>query len=503
MIDYRRRMRVNLAIAATGLALFAVFPLFANSGLVFLAGLVAINIVFGLSWNLLFSGVGLLSFGHAMFFAGGAYAMAVLSLRVPELPFVLGLFLGALTGGLIALVFGFIALRRASGVYFAVLTLAFSELIHIFITKTTFLGRNDGLVGIPRPVIDLGIASIDLTSAGAYYYFIILAMAAVAFALWAFQNSPAGRLIRAIKQDPVARSTAFLRHRYTLMAAHRLRAVRLDRGILRLPSWCLSPRSLRLKSPTGQSRPNPSCSRCWAAPGISGARPSSHPVWRHRLRHAGHVRPVRDHCRCAAAGRGPADAGRIAGLPARPPRRCPPVGPCCKRCLHGQGGESDMTRLMVAKGIHKSYGRVRVLEDVDFDLEEGEAHVVIGPNGAGKTTLFRCLSGESRINGGTITLGGRDITALDGWQRVKLGIGRSFQVARIFPDMSAFENLIVAIETRERVDKGLKSTFGLVAPRREVREEAERLVVELGWRAASTSRPARFPMATRGGLNWP
>ena len=139
-----------------------------------------------------------------------------------------------------------------------------------------------------------------------------------------------------------------------------------------------------------------------------------------------------------------------------------------------------MTRLMVAKGIHKSYGRVRVLEDVDFDLEEGEAHVVIGPNGAGKTTLFRCLSGESRINGGTITLAGRDITGLDGWQRVKLGIGRSFQVARIFPDMSAFENLIVAIETRERVDKGLKSTFGLVAPRSEVREEAERLVAELG-----------------------
>lgn len=139
-----------------------------------------------------------------------------------------------------------------------------------------------------------------------------------------------------------------------------------------------------------------------------------------------------------------------------------------------------MTMMMEARGIHKSYGRVKVLENVDFDLIEGEAHVVIGPNGAGKTTLFRCLSGESRINGGTITLGGNDITALDGWQRVKLGIGRSFQVARIFPDMSAFENLIVAIETRERVDKGLKSTFGLVAPRREVRDEAERLVAELG-----------------------
>ncbi|PHP65782.1 ABC transporter ATP-binding protein [Zhengella mangrovi] len=139
-----------------------------------------------------------------------------------------------------------------------------------------------------------------------------------------------------------------------------------------------------------------------------------------------------------------------------------------------------MTRMMEARGIHKSYGPVRVLEDVDFDLEAGEAHVVIGPNGAGKTTLFRCLSGESRIDGGTITLAGEDITGLAGWQRVKRGIGRSFQVARIFPDMSAFENLIVAIETRERVDKGLKSTFGLVAPRAAVRGEAEDLVVELG-----------------------
>lgn len=139
-----------------------------------------------------------------------------------------------------------------------------------------------------------------------------------------------------------------------------------------------------------------------------------------------------------------------------------------------------MTRIMEARAIHKSYGRVSVLENVDFDLEEGEAHVVIGPNGAGKTTLFRCLSGESRINSGTITLAGQDVTAMAGWQRVQLGIGRSFQVARIFPLMSAFENLIVAIETRERNAKGLWSTFGHIAPKRDVLVEADRLVQELG-----------------------
>lgn len=139
-----------------------------------------------------------------------------------------------------------------------------------------------------------------------------------------------------------------------------------------------------------------------------------------------------------------------------------------------------MTRIMEAHAISKSYGLVKVLEGVDFDLEEGEAHVVIGPNGAGKTTLFRCLSGESRINSGRIMLAGEDVTELDGWQRVQRGIGRSFQVARIFPLMSAFENLIVAIETRERNDKGLWSTFGHIAPQRVVLDEAERLVRELG-----------------------
>ena len=139
-----------------------------------------------------------------------------------------------------------------------------------------------------------------------------------------------------------------------------------------------------------------------------------------------------------------------------------------------------MTRIMQARAMSKSYGPVKVLENVDFDLEEGEAHVVIGPNGAGKTTLFRCLSGESRINSGTITLAGQDVTALEGWQRVQRGIGRSFQVARIFPKMSAFENLTVAIETRERNEKGLWASFGHIAPRRAVLDEAEALVRELG-----------------------
>lgn len=203
MTDFRARFWLNLLVALVGLALFALVPSVFNRGVVFLAGLVAINVVFALSWNLLFAGVGLLSFGQAMFYAGGAYMVAVLSLHVPGMPFLLALLAGALTGGAIAFVFGVVALRRASGTYFAILTLAFAELVHIVITKTNFLGRNDGLVGIRRPVIDLGPFELNLATGNSYYYFLVTAMALAAFVLWCVQNSPAGRLMQAIRQDPV------------------------------------------------------------------------------------------------------------------------------------------------------------------------------------------------------------------------------------------------------------------------------------------------------------
>jgi branched-chain amino acid transport system permease protein len=203
MTDYRSRMLTTLLVLAIGLGLFALVPTFANSGLVFLAGMVAINIVFALSWNLLFSGIGLLSFGHAMFFAGGAYTFAVLSTKYAGIPFFLMLLCGAAVGGILALVFGFVALRRASGIYFAILTLAFAEFIHIIITRTTFLGRNDGIVGIPRPQIDFGLFTLKLTTGTSYFYLIIILMALVAFGLWCLQNSSAGRLMQAIRQEPM------------------------------------------------------------------------------------------------------------------------------------------------------------------------------------------------------------------------------------------------------------------------------------------------------------
>ncbi len=104
--------------------------------------------------------------------------------------------------------------------------------------------------------------------------------------------------------------------------------------------------------------------------------------------------------------------------------------------------------LLHARGLRMSYGRIEVLKGVDVDVAHGETLAILGPNGAGKTTLFRVLSGESPSSAGRIVYAGRDVTRLPAHRRVRFGIGRTFQVARIFASMTVRENMVVAIERR-------------------------------------------------------
>ena len=188
-----------LTLAAVAVLALLV-PEFANRGVVFIAGIVLINAVYGMGFNLLFSTVGVLSFGQAAFFAAGAYTAALLMLRLGEMPFLLVLALTGVVGAVLALAIGLLALRRTSGVYFAILTLAFGELLHILFAKNAHMGRNDGLPGIRRPQIDLGPWTLDLTG-DRYYYFIVLACAVLFAALWWISNSHLGRRFQAVRQD--------------------------------------------------------------------------------------------------------------------------------------------------------------------------------------------------------------------------------------------------------------------------------------------------------------
>ena len=103
-----------------------------------------------------------------------------------------------------------------------------------------------------------------------------------------------------------------------------------------------------------------------------------------------------------------------------------------------------MPPLLVLEGVSKSFGALKVVDEVSLAVEENEALGILGPNGAGKTTLFNLISGDLLPDGGRILLAGENITTLAPHRRCRSGIGRSYQIPHPFSGMTVFENLLVA-----------------------------------------------------------
>ena len=100
--------------------------------------------------------------------------------------------------------------------------------------------------------------------------------------------------------------------------------------------------------------------------------------------------------------------------------------------------------LLEARGVSKSFGAIRVLHEISFDVRRGEVLGILGPNGAGKTTLFNMISGDMKTSGGEITLAGTTLRGEPPFRRCKMGIGRTYQIPRPYAGMTTFENLLVA-----------------------------------------------------------
>ncbi|MCX8087050.1 MAG: ABC transporter ATP-binding protein [Rhodocyclaceae bacterium] len=117
-----------------------------------------------------------------------------------------------------------------------------------------------------------------------------------------------------------------------------------------------------------------------------------------------------------------------------------------------------MTALLEAIGLKKHFGGVWATNGVDLALAEHELHALIGPNGAGKTTLIHLVSGSLRPDAGRLRLAGRDITARSMHERVAMGITRSFQISQVFSELTALENVRLAVQGR-RSDAGSSFRF--------------------------------------------
>ncbi len=114
--------------------------------------------------------------------------------------------------------------------------------------------------------------------------------------------------------------------------------------------------------------------------------------------------------------------------------------------------------ILEGRGVGRSFGGVRALLDVSFDLQQGEILGLIGPNGAGKTTLINVVSGALRPSAGTVAFRGRPIHHLPSHRIAELGIARSFQVSRAFLGMTVEENVLVGAIFGRTEDRGGRRT---------------------------------------------
>jgi ABC-type branched-subunit amino acid transport system ATPase component len=107
-----------------------------------------------------------------------------------------------------------------------------------------------------------------------------------------------------------------------------------------------------------------------------------------------------------------------------------------------------MTPVLQAKGIVKRFGGLNAVDEVDISVAAGEMVGLIGPNGSGKTTLFDCLSRVQSINEGEISLNGQDITRLSPHRVCQLGLARTFQLIRVYRELTVLENMELSLQWR-------------------------------------------------------
>jgi branched-chain amino acid transport system ATP-binding protein len=102
--------------------------------------------------------------------------------------------------------------------------------------------------------------------------------------------------------------------------------------------------------------------------------------------------------------------------------------------------------LLSTRGLSRSFGGLKAVDGVDFDLAPGEIRAVIGPNGAGKTTFVSLVSGRIAPTAGTIRFDGADITRMPAHRRVRAGIAYTFQITSIYPALSVADNVALAAQ---------------------------------------------------------
>ena len=143
--------------------------------------------------------------------------------------------------------------------------------------------------------------------------------------------------------------------------------------------------------------------------------------------------------------------------------------------------------IIETRNLSKHFGGLAAVDDVSIKIEAGTLHAIIGPNGAGKTTFFNLLSGNLKPTSGKVFYKGQDLTGKPVYRMIHMGIGRSFQITNIFPNLTVYENIRLASQAME--DKNFR--FLMDTTKMQTVEERTAVVVEKVGLKSQAYIPAR------------
>jgi len=453
------RLRTMITLVILAVAYAAISLLVTNSYYQLMMTLVLIWASFGLAWNLFSGYTGLISFGHAVFFGLGAYFTALGQVYFDLTPWLL-IPIAALVGGAAGLLIGALTFRLRSH-YFALAMLAYPlAILNVFM----WLGLQE--VTIPMKHKD-AVLYMQFTDGRMYTLLAIVMTFAIAVLSLAVERSRFGMALIAIKQNEAAAEAAGIN---TLV--WKLRAIALSGAVTgaigafyvmvllvvtpdSVFGMLVSAQALTVTMfggvgtvwgpligaailiPTGQILQ----AKLGAEfPGIEGVIYGLAIVIVILVAPEGIFWRVRDKLR-KRAGAGAVAEATVIDVPAEP-------APLPVADTPQAGGEI----ILSVRNLSKSFGGLKAVQNVSFDVQRGSILGIIGPNGAGKTTLFNLLNGFQHPDGGEVRLDGKNVFGETPHRLCEAGVGRTFQVMRPFPRLSVADNVVIGAYVRAAND---------------------------------------------------
>jgi ABC-type branched-subunit amino acid transport system permease subunit len=426
---------------------------------------------FGLSWNILSGYTGLVSFGHAAFFGLGAYTTALGQIYFDLTPWLL-IPIAAVIGAVSGLLIGFPTFRLR-GHYFALAMLAYPlAMLYVF----EWLGYQELTLPIKR---DAPIAYMQFSDPRLYTLVALALLLAIVLITRAVERSRFGMALLAIKQNEAAAEAAGID-----ALAWKLRSIVLSAAIAGAVGAFYAV-VLLVVTPSSVFGMLVSAQALTVA--MFGGVGT---VWG-PLIGAAVLIPVGEILNAELGARLPGIQGVIYGIAiivvilaapegvfwtlrdrlkrgvrpvvAAPPESSSPSTQLARNDLPSSASSRRLPSrevLLSVKGLSKSFGGLKAVQDVSFDVQRGSILGIIGPNGAGKTTLFNLLNGFLPPSSGEVVFDGRNMVGCKPHVLCKAGVGRTFQIMRPFPRMSVQDNVRVGASPWRRSGGARRSWSG-------------------------------------------